>query len=158
MTYLMHANVQMYADDCVMFTSAKSIQDASATLTSAMIHVQDWLKKSCLSLNTKKTMGMMFTKSPVEVTHSNVFLGEAELDIVNEFKYLGVTLDSTLTFKSHVKNVTNTVKFNIENFRQIRPCLPVNAARMFLHSMIFSHIEYCFINWSLSYVTTLTPI
>ena len=32
-------------------------------------------------------------------SHSGVFLGTEELEVVNEFKYLGVIIDSRLTFK-----------------------------------------------------------
>ena len=67
-------------------------------------------------------------------------------------------MDSNLTFKSHVKRVANKVKFNLQNFKQIRPFLSLSAARMYLHKMIFSHIEYCFTNWSLTNMTTLKPI
>lgn len=60
-----------------------------------------------------------------------MLLGGQELNILNEFKYHGVKLDSTLTFKSHVKGVSTTVQFNLQNFKQIRPFLTVNAARIF---------------------------
>jgi len=48
-----------------------------------------------------------------------VFLGGVELDIVEEFKYLGVTLDPTLSFKknkkkTHIKLSANTIQFNIQ--------------------------------------------
>lgn len=81
----MHARItfQMYADEAVIFTCAKDIQEASLILTSATAHVQGWLTKSCLLSNTKKTVCMMFTKQPAEVTRSNVFLRGEELDIVN---------------------------------------------------------------------------
>ena len=97
---------------------------------------------------------MAFTKQNMKVSHSNVFLRGQELDIVNEFKYLGVIYDSTLTFKSHVKKVANKVKFNLLNFKQVRPFLDTKAAKLFLYTMIFSHIEYCFTNWSLTSITT----
>ncbi len=69
-----------------------------------------------------------------------------------------MTLDSALTFKSHVKNVSNIVKFNLNNFKYIRPFLTVDAARLYLHSMIFSHIEYCFNSWLFISDTTLKAI
>ncbi len=98
-------NVQLYADDVVIFTHANNFEKASTTLTSAMTNIQEWLTKSGLVLNTKKTVCMMFAKQPVEMTHSKVFLRGEELDFVTEFTYLGVTLDSALTFKSHVKKL-----------------------------------------------------
>ncbi len=61
-------------------------------------------------------------------SHSNVFLRGQELDLVNEFKYLGVIYDSVLTFKRHVKKLnSNKVKFNLQNFKQdsfLTPKLP----------------------------------
>ncbi len=96
-----NVDVQMYADDAVIFTYAKNYQEIASTLTSAMAHIDDWLTKSYL--NIKKTVCMAFTKQNMKVSHSNVFLRGQELDIVNDFKYLGVIYDSTLTFKRHVK-------------------------------------------------------
>ena len=106
----------------------------------------------------RKLSAWLFSKRPVVLESSNVFLGGEELELVSEFKYLRVILDSTLTFKKHVKKVTNTIKFNLQHFKQIRPFLTVGAARSYLHCMILSHIEYCFTNWSCTGVTILKPI
>lgn len=148
----------MYADDAVIFTPAKNPQEASSILTSALENIQQWLLKSSLLLNKRKTVSMMFTKKPIKLDRSNVFLEGEELDIVEEFKYLGVTLDPTLSFKKHIKLTANKIKFNLHNFKQIRPSMTTNSAKMFLHSMIFSHIEYCITTWSLSGDTILKPI
>ncbi len=67
-------------------------------------------------------------------------------------------MDSTLTFKSHIKKVSNTINFNLQNFKQIRPFLTTGAAKTYLHCMILSHINYCFSNWSFTGITTLKPI
>lgn len=56
---------QMYADDAVIFTSAKTTQEAASVLTSAMVPVSEWLYKSCLLLNASKTVCMMFTKKTI---------------------------------------------------------------------------------------------
>lgn len=151
-------HTQMYADDAVIFTPAKNIQEASRILTSAASDVQDWLTKSCLLLNTKKTVCMMFSKRKQTITHSNVFFNGVELELVTDFKYLGVILDPTLTFKNQVKKVVNSVKFNLLNFKHIRNSMSVNAARTFLHAMIFSHFEYCLTSWSLTCASTLKPL
>lgn len=52
---------QMYADDAVIYTQAKTIQQAAADLTAALFYVHDWLKDSCLMLNTRKTVCMYFS-------------------------------------------------------------------------------------------------
>lgn len=104
----------------------------------------------------KKTVCMYFSKKRKDLTHSGVFLGGQELELVNEFKYLGVTLDSTLTFKSHIKKIQRTIKFNLSNFKLIRPSLTTVSARVFMHAMVFSYIEYGFTNWSFTSKAALT--
>ena len=44
------------------------------------------------------------------------------------------------------------------HFRHIRPYLTIDAAKLFMHAMIFSHITYCFTTWSQTNQTTLKPI
>lgn len=66
------------------------------------------------------------------------------------WSYIG--LKSDVQKKPH-KNISNIVKFNLRNFKQIRPFL-----KSYLHCMIFSHIEYCFNIWSFACITTLKPI
>ena len=141
-----------------MLAHGKSFAEVSTVLTSVMTKTQDWLTDSCLLLNAKKTVCMAFSKRPVVLESSNVFLGGEELELVPEFKYLGVMLDPTLTFKKHVKKVSNTIKFNLQNFKQIRPFLTLSAAKSYLQCMILSHVEYCFTNWSCAGITTLKPI
>ena len=101
---------------------------------------------------------MMFSKREQAITRSNVFFNDIELELVTQFKYLGVILDPTLSFKNQVKKVVSTVKFNLQNFKHIRNSMSVNAARTFLHAMIFSHFEYCLTSWSLTCASTLKPI
>lgn len=81
-----------------------------------------------------------------------------KIQIVSHFKYLGVTLDSQLSFKKHIKQVCNTVKFNLRNFRHIRNQLPLDAAKLYMHSMIFSHFTYCITSWSQTGKTILAPL
>lgn len=101
---------------------------------------------------------MLFSKQPMKTAYTySVRLGEEELTVVIEFKYLAVMLDSTLSFKSHIKMVTKTVKFNLYNFRQIQRSLTDSAAMLFLHSMIFSHLSYCLTSGSMTTTSTLKP-
>lgn len=53
--------------------------------------------------------------------------------------------------------MTNSIKFNLQNFQQIRNNLTETAAKTFQH-LIFPHIEYCPTTWSLACPSTLKPI
>ena len=83
---------------------------------------------------------------------------EIELDQVDEFKFVGVILDSQLKLNRHVKKLCKTVKTNLNCFRLVRQYIPLKAAQQFMHAMIFSHLSYCITVWGQTNQTTITPI
>ena len=111
----------MYADGTVLYTHAKTKEQAATKLTAALVHVSDWLKTSFLHLNTNKTVCMFFSKKSSNAQHPDVFIEGEKLTVVSDFKYLGIILDCNLTFKKHVKKLANTITFNLANFRHVRP-------------------------------------
>ena len=75
---------------------------------------------------------------------------------VNEFKYLGVILDITLTFKSHIKKMSHI--YNLSNFRHIRNSLTVEASKTYFNAMILSYYHYCILCWSQASKSVLKSI
>ncbi len=118
----------------------------------------NWLTYGCFTLNVSKTVGV-YSSIKKNKTHQPDILVEAEvINIVNQFKYLGIITDCNLNFKKHKKQAFRSVRANLINFRQIRDQLPLTAAKLFKHSMIFSHLSYSATRWSQAGVTTLKPI
>lgn len=101
---------------------------------------------------------MYFTNRSKRLNYPNIFIEGKEIKNVDEFTYLGLTLDSDLNFKKHVKKLRNKLKFNIANFRYIRGSLTTEASHLYLHSMIFSHFMYCMTSWSQGCKTALRPL
>uniref|UniRef100_A0A3P9HF32 Reverse transcriptase domain-containing protein n=1 Tax=Oryzias latipes TaxID=8090 RepID=A0A3P9HF32_ORYLA len=125
-------SVQMYADDTVVYVRGSNSSQVAEKLTDAMVNITAWLKYSCLQLNTSKTVAMFFNKSNNNLTaEPDVFVSGERLQIVSEYKYLGVILDSNLSFKSHIKRVCNRIKFNLSNFRHIRHQMSTQSAKMY---------------------------
>ncbi len=86
-----------------------------------------------------------------------VFNGEA-IKCVTHVKYLGIIIDQHLSFKKQVRRVINNVKFNINNFKNIRHQLSQSAALLFVHTLILPHLSYCITTWSQAGATTLKPV
>ncbi len=151
-------NIQMYADNTVIYVHGSSMTQVADKLTNSMAHVTAWLKQCCLQLNVSKTVCMFFTKKNSPSVEPDIFVSGERLQVVSEYKYLGVLVDSKLSFKAQVKKVCNRVKFNLSNFRFIRDYMSTEAAKMYMHSMVFSHIIYCLTTWSQASNTSLKPI
>lgn len=150
--------IQMYADDTVVYVHAKNKTQAARKLNAAMVLIVKWLTDNCLHLNAKKTVCMFFEKRASVTPDPDVYAARERLQVVTECKYLGIILDSTLTFKKQVKKVTQTVKHNLANFKYIRNCLNTEAAKLFFNAIIMSHLTYCITSWTQTYDTNLKPI
>ena len=61
-----------------------------------------------------------------------------ELVLVTHFTYLGVFQQH---IQKHIKTITNTIKVNMQNVKQIRPFISTEAAKSYLHCLIVSHID-----------------
>lgn len=149
---------QMYADDTVIYVHSRNKKTAGDELSDAMTNVANWLTSSCLHLNISKTVCMFFSKSANKEPEPAVLVAGRKLQIVNEYKYLGIVVDSQLTFKTQVKKVVHRIKFNLNNFRYIRNNLTTEASKLYMHSMILSHIKYCLTSWTQASRTTLQPV
>ena len=111
-------SIIMFADNTVIQTHhGKSATEVAKKLTKAMQKVTVWLHNSCLTLNLEK---------PVKDC-PDVSINGQTINNVDKFKYLGVTLEPTLSFKKHVKKRRNTLKYNLADVRYIRYSLKVEA-------------------------------
>lgn len=56
---------------------------------------------------------------------------------------LGVTFDPTLTFQTHIKEITKTAFFHLRNIAKIRPALSRRSAEVVIHALVSSRLDYC---------------
>ena len=146
------ASVFMYADDTTISVSGTSRQEIEVQLNDVLKEVYDWTAKNKLLMNLKKTKVMMIgTKqrcSKLSDTNLNVKLNNVTVDCVNEAKCLGVTLDSHLTFNSHVNSIATVVKQKIGVLRRLRNHFDSRQLSSLYWGYVLPHILYCANVWS----------
>ena len=104
------SSIKLYADDTVIYNCDVSHVQAQQKLQTSLDLFSMWCKQNKLSVNTRKTKVMVFTASKRKLNgmHVNIYMNESKLDVVNSYKYLGITLDShlkyDLTYKTPVKD------------------------------------------------------
>ena len=70
-------------------------------------------------------------------------VGNEEVDIIKCVRVLGVDFDSDLTLKKHVRNVTKKCFYTLKNMFKIRRCINETAAKVMVHTMTTSKLDYC---------------
>ncbi len=58
-----NTNIQMYADDTVIYIHGSSVSQVANELTESLVHVAAWLEQCCLQLNISKIVCMFITKT-----------------------------------------------------------------------------------------------
>ena len=96
----------LYADDVSILASARTLRRAESLTQQAVDRVVGWSREWRLSLNTMKSEVSFFSLSTAEAKwRPSVKIGDNEIPFNPEPKFLGVTLDRSLSFGPHVKNI-----------------------------------------------------
>ena len=72
--------------------------------------------------------------------------------------FLGVEIDSKLTWKSHIQHICNKISRSIAILRILKHSFPKHILVMIYMSLIYSYINYCNIVWGSAYECHLKPL
>ncbi|KAI5721369.1 hypothetical protein M8J77_019893 [Diaphorina citri] len=92
----------MYADDLVLFSNNL------AALQESINNLSDWCSSHKLYINQSKTKIMKFRNGGKLTKDDIIHLNTTTLDFVNEYEYLGVVMQPSLTITKHI--ITKSIK------------------------------------------------
>ena len=129
------------------FTAADR-QGESSTNTSiekCMLNVKKWMDETHLKMNPSKTEFIYsgFSKQLSKCTIEEINIAGDLIPRTNIIKYLGVWMDSSLTYKTHVMKKCKVAMLNFIRIRNIRHLLSTEATESLVLSLCMSHIDYC---------------
>lgn len=93
-----------YADDVAVVITARSSEIAQLKLNQVMRRVSFWMKEHGLELAILKTEIVLLTKRRIPLVRP-MTMGTEMVQTKEAIKYLGVTLDSRLTYWEHIRRV-----------------------------------------------------
>ena len=88
----------LFADDSNLFLSNKNIRVLEDNANSALIEVSEWLNTNKLSLNVDKSNHVIFHPPQQKVPSINLTVNQKRLEHKEYIKYLGVLIDSKLSW------------------------------------------------------------
>ena len=77
------------------------------------------------------------------ISHLRVRVGTAIIEPVNEVRDLGITLDSTLTLRTHINNICRSGSLSLHELSKIRKFLSQKDTKRVVHAFISSKLDYC---------------
>jgi len=99
----------LYADDLVL------LSDSSESLQEMINAFHAYCVRWCLTVNLQKSKVMVFRRGTRLAANLGWNYGEHEIEIVNEYKYLGILLKYNLSFNKHLDERLSTAKLAINS-------------------------------------------
>lgn len=130
------ANFTLFADDTSLTHSHSDFNMLLTEAQNSLLSAQNWFTNNKLVLNKDKTETMVFSLRQ----HS-------ELDNSHSVKFLGVLLDSKLTWEEHTVSVCKNISRKIFLLRNLRNCLSHSTLKIAYHALIQSSLSYALLVW-----------
>ena len=149
----------LFADDTNIYYESKSLKDLEKIVNKELDKLFLWLNVNRLSLNIDKTNYIIFHpyNKPVK-EHITIKINKKAISEKEFIKYLGVLVDSTLSWKYQISNITKKISRAIGIMYKLRPFLPLNVMKNIYYSLIYSHIIYAIEVWGSAFKTELDKI
>ncbi len=100
-----------YADDVLLYVTGRFPLTLAELIQPELDRVVKWGKTNGLSFNPLKTNAVLFTRNKRKIPKPVVTMGDKALELQSSFKYLGVEIQSNLSWRSHIQDRTNKCKF-----------------------------------------------
>jgi len=115
----------LYADDTNIFIYGRDLSEICATLNKELHILSRWFKLSKLSLNVKKTNFMVLKpKGKVICTYPDIYIDETKINKVDTCKFLGIIINSSLTWIDHIYLIKQKVSKTIGILKYVKNKLP----------------------------------
>ena len=130
--------ILLYADDIVL------IAPTEEALQEMLSHVNSWCKKWRMAANYDKTQIVHFRRRSSTQSQFKFHLGNASLNTVNFYKYLGVIFDEHLTFDQNSSTLADAA--GRSKLKNLKNC-GFNTFNTLFNSCVLSIADYSAAIW-----------
>jgi len=143
---LMDTNHVLFADDTAIVMLGDNLNDLTDLVNSKLNDINDWCKFNKISLNPKKSEFMLISNKRVN-NHPVIRIGNELVKCVESFKYLGIHIDRSLKFHSHIDELTSKLR-NLKGVTyRLRYYLNLSSSFKLYYAMVYSHMQYGIAVW-----------
>lgn len=152
-----HSEYLLYADDLKIFKKIHSNTDIEA-FQSDLNRFESYCSDNFLFLNVKKCNHITFTRNRA-VFDNNFNIGNNMIQKVTTIKDLGVSLDSKLSFETHIDNIVNKA-FKMLGFmlRITQDFRNLKCIMILYFTLVRSMVEYNSVVWNPFYAKNIDRI
>lgn len=156
-------NLKIFADDSNVFVTSDTVIDLFSKSNLILSQLHKWCTSNKLVINLSKSTYMLFKPSRTTIDLINqhnlqVSLYGNALQYSEKFKYLGVWLDSSLSWDTHTTHLTSKLNKLVGIFYRYKYILPFNCRKNLYYALVHSNITYAIEIYGLTTKTNICKL
>ena len=146
----------LFADDTSIYFDSNDLFTLQKVVNRELRKVKKWLDANRLSLNIPKTNFVIFHSKPKNLNEPiRIKFGSKLLTRIESIKYLGILVDSTLTWKPQISELSKKLARTCGIFFKIRHYVTPETLKLLYYSLFYSFLSYGITIWGLTHPSVL---
>jgi hypothetical protein len=130
----------LFADETTTITANRNVSEFKLKTNKIFNEVNKWFHRNLLMLNSDKTYFLQFLTKNDNAINMQVTFGKRKIATAQCLKFLGLTIDTTLTWKHRVGELKCRLNKACYAIRLIKPFMSLDVLRstnfLYAHSII----------------------
>lgn len=131
-----NTSIIVYADDTVTMDMQTLPEELQGQAERSRAHVFDWFASNLLAVNQSKTQTLNFSLNRKQPDHA-----------VAPVKYLGIVIDTKLTWESHIVELVKRLNRSIYALRNLVGVVPPEILAMAYYGNFYCYMSYGVLVW-----------
>ena len=146
LAYEIDQNLSMYADDHQLYEINENVTTVNHNLNANATKASVWYKSNLLKRNLSKYHTMLITNKQVG-NEFCVRVQGTDVECLNSFKLLGVTIDNKLNFSEHINITCKKASKRIGVLMRLKNLVPTAEKLQLFKAAILPYLTYCHLTW-----------
>jgi len=111
----------LFADDTSIIITSPNTCELQKAISTSIHQLTKWFQENSLSLNVSKTYFLQFRNKNLNNLHTPVTLDSNFIISANHIKFLGLTINDSMTWKSHIDAILPKLSSACFAIRSVKP-------------------------------------
>ena len=156
-------SANLYSDDTLIDRWGKNLSDIIPFMQQDINSLCRWFESNKLSISKIKSCCMPIGSQQKIANFENfdslgLFIGDTTLVFKHSYKYLGLEIDSKLSWSDSINSITKKLRSQLAALQRICSIIPLSNPNSLYYSFIQSHIDYCITVWGHTSIENINKI
>lgn len=141
------SEIRLFADDTTVFVFVDNPVLSAEQLNKDLERMKEWADQWLITFSPPKTKSMTISWKKPKLNHPPLFMGNDQLENVNEFKHLGLTIQNDLKWGTHINNIVCHATKRLDIMLYLKYKLDRQTLEIMYFSFVRPILEYADIVW-----------